>query len=831
MASLLRVILWWWPPARYHIWNNAKFIARLESICVNPDPSITTSVLQLYSALALCGIGAMKLLENGETFLPIMVHCMQSQQQRHVRIAAFKLSLYLVRSAEACCITIGSFCEPIVGAIIDAMNGWRSLSSEKVPADQVPLVVEACRLALITRWEGEHHSYFWKLGIDRVLLDLLLNNFSNKLNQPLIQCQFKELIAAARKGLYVDGLLIVRPYIWDILGWLVTHCGESFSFNLHENGRYLNVLIACACSLAVDSIHKGRHLSHEGFPNASEHEPVSRAVLLMIFSPCKNIASQARHFLSEALIQDGKDQLEVILNYLKSVAKDDFRMSDSLRIIISLMGLEFYLSVLQYQNFIIRSEVLETLSCLTKRCLSGDIQVRRSSITQHLHDTSNARTCCWVNMDEWEGGDMVLFYSLQVLAELMKYWHFTCNHLETIVSSHTHLMELENSQLQILVDRLQEICNNNSFSPGLRWYAAYGLNFLGFYGFPGELGKRIGKARDETELADLQLVLPVGLSLTVHSVILMVRCPSLLPPKEKSFLDRSGELQDEEQPRRKIRQEVHLSSHVDNHALIKLLGYVYTGFFWADNGLIKQLKMLSRGCNLQSLLKMLNRKRPKWGAFIPNCDFTPALGPGGYPSSDIVLKAKATEGMHWSCSVCLLSTPHVHAHKIILWSSCDYLQALFQSGMQDSHSQSIEVPVCWEALTKLIRWFYSGELPKPHYDCLWNNMNIEEQLQLVQAYVELSWLSEFWFLEDVRKDSINVILSCLKSNHNLSSKILQLSAVLTQHEIVEAAVNYITPLYPQMRDSGDLEVLDEKLRDVIRAAYVHFSQECHYGSD
>lgn len=120
------------------------------------------------------------------------------------------------------------------------------MSSEKVPADQVPLVVEACRLALITRWEGEHHSYFWKLGIDRVLLNLLLNNFSSKLNQPLIQCQFEELIAAARKGLYVDGLLIVRPYIWDILGWLVTHCGESFSFNLHENGRYLNVLIACA---------------------------------------------------------------------------------------------------------------------------------------------------------------------------------------------------------------------------------------------------------------------------------------------------------------------------------------------------------------------------------------------------------------------------------------------------------------------------------------------------------------------------------------------------------------------------------------------------------
>lgn len=126
------------------------------------------------------------------------------------------------------------------------MSGWRSLSSEKVPADQVPLVVEACRLASITCWEGEHRSYFWKLGIDRVLLDLILINFNKELSQPLTQCQFEELIAAARKGLYVDGLLIARPYIWNILGSLLTHCGESFSFGIHEDGCYLNVLIACA---------------------------------------------------------------------------------------------------------------------------------------------------------------------------------------------------------------------------------------------------------------------------------------------------------------------------------------------------------------------------------------------------------------------------------------------------------------------------------------------------------------------------------------------------------------------------------------------------------
>jgi hypothetical protein len=50
---------------------------------------------------------------------------------------------------------------------------------------------------------------------------------------------------------------------------------------------------------------------------------------------------------------------------------------------------------------------------------------------------------------------------------------------------------------------------------------------------------------------------------------------------------------------------------------------------------------------------------------------------------DIILEAKATELMCWTCSFCSLSVPHMHVHKVILWSSCDYMQALFQSGMQD----------------------------------------------------------------------------------------------------------------------------------------------------
>lgn len=52
MASLLITILWSWPPSRYHVRNNANLISRLGSLCTNPDPSVATAVLQLYSALA-----------------------------------------------------------------------------------------------------------------------------------------------------------------------------------------------------------------------------------------------------------------------------------------------------------------------------------------------------------------------------------------------------------------------------------------------------------------------------------------------------------------------------------------------------------------------------------------------------------------------------------------------------------------------------------------------------------------------------------------------------------------------------------------------------------
>ncbi|XP_077219525.1 BTB/POZ domain-containing protein [Tasmannia lanceolata] len=816
MASLLKTILWRWPPSRFPVWSNSKLITGLGTISLKADPSVATSVLQSYSALALCGNGALKVIGIGETLVPMMIRFLGSSQPRHIRMEALILIQHLARSVEGCSKMTSLCCEPIVEGITNAMNGRGLRRSEKVPADQMPLVVEACRTALITRWPGVHHSYFWKVGIAKILLGLLLNNFCKNMSS------LEEHIAAARVDLYANSFPVIRPYIWDILGWLATHCEEGFKPKTQTDGNYLIVLIACACSVAVDSIHKGLHFSHKGFTYGCECEPVTRAVLTMVFSPCNYIASQARHFLSEVLMPNGEKYLENLLNNLRLAAiGDDLAVSDSLRVVTNLIGVACYLCLPQYRNLIVNSEVIKTLSSYIRRCLTSDIHVRRTSIASHLKNTYNEITCCWVHTEDWEGGDIVLFYSLQGLSELIRHSDCVCNLQEK---------SLDSPEAQILVDMLQKICTG-SFSPGLRWYSALSLSFFGFYGFSSKLGKRIEKSLNDNELSDLKIILSNGQSLKVHSVILSVSCPSLLPPNKRKTLDMSAEEQDIEQLCKGVRQEVRLSARVDNHALIKLLEFVYTGFMKADDDLGKHLRVLARRCKLQSLSKMLQRKQPKWGTSIPSCDFTPALGPDGLLFSDIILEGKAAEGVPWNCSACLLSTPHMHVHKILLWSSCDYFQALFQSGMQDSHSKTIKVPVCWEALSKLVIWFYSGELPKPTTGCLWDNMDTEQKLHELQAYVELCWLSDFWFLEEVREESLRIVLSCLKSNKDLSLKIIQTAANFTQWKIVEDAAKCIAPLYPKMRDSGDLEVLDEELCDMVRAMYVRYSQECHDRKD
>ncbi|XP_020270320.1 BTB/POZ domain-containing protein At1g04390 isoform X2 [Asparagus officinalis] len=800
-ACLLKTIIWRWPSFRYHVWSNSKLMDVLQGISARNDTLNTRRVLQLCSALALCGNGARKILENEELVSKI-VGCTGTSHLDSVRLEALKLCQHLTRSAEVSSLLTDSYSEQIVQGIIGALGGWRSCS-KIVPTDQIPLVMEAFRAALITRWAGNHHFFFWSNEIDRALLDNLIGNCSRSdQTRGMVLCD--ELIAKV-----YDNITNTRPFIWDILGWLAAYCEEDFVPKTTGKLCCLDVLIFCACAVAKDLMLKRRSSFS---PDISEAEPVARAVLMLVTSPSRYIALKSKSWLFEMARPYGNDGLESFLLFLKLIAGGDVPLvSDNLQTAINLIGFACYSALPDFQKTIVKKKGLQMISDIIERCLKSDIHVSRSTIVSHLRSIPEEKTCCWNHVGDWEGGDVILFYCLQALSQLISFSMLECNQHE-ITSE-----EVVVSDADGLVEKLQFILHSNS-SQGPKRYAAYILSFFGSFGTQSKLGQKMERALNENELADLQFVLSNGQSLRVHSVILWARCPDLLP-KETSLKD---EQESEQNPR--TRQEVRMSDRVDYYSLIKILEYTYTGFLRLEEDHLKPLKILANCCRLKSLSLMLHRKLPTWGSSSPSCDFTKALEPTESSCFDIILEAEGSGGA-WDCSICQLSRPHVHAHKIILWANCNYLQALFRSGMHESYSQIIKVPVGWIALTKLVNYFYSGKLLRIETDCTWKNMDKNQQLLQLQAYVELSSLAEFWLLEEVGDESLDIIFSCLEADQKISADIIHYAAKLSQWKIVEVGVSSIAHLYPKMRHAGDLEKLSEEVVEMLRTEYVRYSQK------
>lgn len=261
---------------------------------------------------------------------------------------------------------------------------------------------------------------------------------------------------------------------------------------------------------------------------------------------------------------------------------------------------------------------------------------------------------------------------------------------------------------------------------------------------------------------------------------------------------------------------------MDEQALLKILDYIYSGYLQAE-GDVRKLKMLAKRCNMRPLLQLLSNERPIWAASVPSFDLSHAFGPAGHEFSDVILEAKSTEDTGWTCSYCCSSMPHTHAHRVILCSSCEYLRALFQSGMQESQSKSLKVPISWEALHKLVIWIYSNVTPEPVSSCLWDNMNVERKITELQPYIELCWLAEFWFLGDFQNECLRVITSFLDSPE-LSIKVIKIATDFSQWSLVGIAAKRIAPAYHSLRRSGALDCLDERLVEMIRVASVRLSQ-------
>ncbi|PWA98974.1 Armadillo-like helical [Artemisia annua] len=789
--SLLSKLLWIWPSSRYRIWSDSGLMEVLASLSREPVLSIKAAVLQLYSTIALCRHGAEKLLDTGSPLVQLMIESMDDGNPSYLQLAGFTLAERFAVSEEGRLKMIESYCEPLVKAIINGLNNW-TLYSGKLTKDQMSLIRVACCVSKIICWHGKHHGYFWKLGIESVLLRLLLDDLHIK-QLPDQFSSSEEMISVAQDGLSANFLPVLKPHVWDILGGLAAHCAEDFTAHTLKSEHRLKFLITCACLGFVDSLRSTRQSCVDVV-----NEPVSKAVLLMIYSPSKYIASQTKSILSGMLKPTANEDIKYLLNFLNATSSGFNNTSDKLQV-VNLISLACYSGLPQYRRYVMKNQGIKILLSFLQVLSSNHVHAERMNLSLHYCDHT-MKTCCYECEEDWQGDETFLLFGLLGLAELIHH----CSSVKGQV--------FESTEAQIVTE-IYKICVNSRAS-GPRWYGAYLLSYFGLYGFPSKLGNRIGNVLNGDEHTNLTLVLANHELVNVHGVIVRVRCPSLLPSKElvETYNGKS------------LKKEVRLSAHVNHEALMKLLEYVYSGHLNAGEDLLKRLKTLAKHCNLQPLVQMLCKTRPKWRTCFPSFDLTSALGPDGSHFSDIILEAKGNTSEDWICGTCSSLKPHLHAHKAILCASCDHMRALLCSGMQESQSESIRVDLGWEALIKLVNWFYSGKLvPKPKYGCVWHNLDEQQKLNEVIPYVELYCLSDSWLLEYIHKECLNVIASSLDSA-SMAIKIIQIAADCFQWDLVGLAAKSVAPSYHRLRNSGELHELDEELVDIVRVASVEYSQ-------
>ncbi|VVA89937.1 unnamed protein product [Arabis nemorensis] len=812
MASVLSTIMLKWPQSRYSVWNNSSLMVMLESVSQKPDLGLRVATLKLYSSVALCGHGASELLDNGKPMLDMIISCMDDKSSpQNARIKALKLAQRLAAGNQECLKMINICSEPLVKATVRTMGKW-FLSSGKLEHDQMSLLVEACKLALITRWEGKHHIYFWKYRISEALLSLVAENFRSLSLDGY--ASLEEEISVAEKVLNANFLPSLSSYVWDIIGFLAAHCEEEFDSILRGDELRLNFLVTCACLTFSRSVQKGYQICQNDIISASQSESASRAVLMMIYSPSKYISSRARLTLSFILGEDGEQNLNSLVNFLSYIpSSGGYILPNVLQTTVCLVGLACYSSIPQYASFILRNQGLEILLSFCSWYQRNRENIGASSFAPYPQSIAEKRMCCWACTEDWDNKDAFLLYALLALAELV-------NHS---FSEQINAEELSLKREKVkdrLCTTLQEI-RDGTYGSGPRWYAAHILSYFGYYGFQHKLGKRLMGAYEDEECSDMRLLFASGNSVSVNKIILAVRCPMLLPPEEGAH---NGSIISTEKSQRTV-QEVRMSANVDTLALVKLLEFAYSGYVEVESMTLKNLRALARHCKSKVLLQMLCRRRPKWGSSIPRIDLPLALTPKLIHFSDVILVPKETNMGGFNCRWCSSTSHHAHSHRVILSSGCEYLRALFRSGMQESHLDRLNVPVSWLGLTKLVNWFYSDELPNPPSGCKWNNMDTEAKLNELQAYVEIYSLTEWWIMEDLQNDCARVILSCLESARELSIKTIELAASFSMWKLVEAAADHAAPIYHQLRDSGELDELDDELVNLIRTAAVQFSQQ------
>eukprot|EP00249_Psilotum_nudum_P014109 c24673_g1_i2 orf=351-2519(+) len=714
---------------------------------------------------------------------------------------------------------------------------------EKWPPAVEVLILQACHAAQnLLRWSGEHHLLFWKDGIAIVLADLLVPKSDTKEQE---QWQNSDSLDATHKSGRQDKLL--GPVLWDILGWLAVHA-DTFVEESVSGSRKLrdacNRLLFFAIQMMLKVMNRR---GQKQFPKLAKHSPadinhsglegvvICRAVLQLLSSRSNYLASHIRDILEQALHQLGSNWFGSLINVL-ALRFSSLAASNDLVTLMNLMSVASLSHLTECRKQLLQEGVLEMLTEAIQACTIKANEVELTGVFTAATATFDGNRCCCDGMDTWEGQDPILFFSLWAFASLARGSALSKRVREKFMSKISNVDW--KGELGVDVDDcLLRLASDNAVAAGVRWLASYCLACCGLFGFP-TAGMDLRKALNNPALADVMLVLGNGCQFHAHMVVLATKSPDLLPPnfnpgscknsepsltllgaKTEACLMTDGKLEQKCVP-----VQLHLSGRLHAASVRAILEFLYKGFALIDEDTLSEIMLLAKKCHLESFLKLLQGKLLVWGKLPAPCDFTSALGEIGHQFFDIILQA--TDEVQVTCTFCTLDKCHMHAHRVILSSRCSYFEALFHSGMQDSALKIMKLPVCMESLKKLLLYIYSGILPQlqfPESGCMWSSYSHTQQIQYLQSYVELAKFAEQLLLEDLQEQCLFVVQKQLKSNLHLASEVLENAALCHQWEFVEVAAECVASNFPQMRDSGELDRLEDYLVDIIRTAHVKIS--------
>lgn len=779
----------------------------------------------------MCGGLAVLQLQENEGIWPCLVDTTNLSKSYAKRIEAFRVIATLSRShvlrTSISLPHADAICRNITDAIAEGLN----ILNERWPPDVKVLVWEASQAARdLLRVAGKLHLSCWRAGLGGVVCELLVQLYDARL--PKLPAS-TDHAGANHKPMNYDRDL--GPVLWDILGWLAVHAqtleGESLT-RLKQQEAAFTKMVQFACTTVLEVANR------KGFPAQLKHLPsfshnglegisICKAVLFLLFSPSHYLASITKHGLTQTLQQHTCDGLPSFMSKL-SVTFSSAAASEDVITLMSLMAIACLSKVTPCRHQLLEGGVLHVLIKAIQAHPLTNPMLETTAATNLLCNSLDVPTCCWQTGNFWEGHDPILFFSLWAFASLARGSHtaMTINlAIKKRVSEHLDWNFMPDGEFE---SYLLFLAGSTSSAPGLQWLASCCLASCGAYGFPSQR-KQLSKVFNDSSSADLKLVFADGSCAYAHKVIMATKCPDLLPSSSVTgdFVSHEHSLTPIKTNTASCQVELNLSSRIRGPSMQAVLEFIYKGFVLIDEELVSEVKLLAKRCQLETLTRLLQGKFPVWGSFPDTCDFIPALGSKGCIFSDITLEDK--DGVQVSCVTSAGNINHLHAHRAILSSQCSYFEGLFRSGMLDSFSKVIKIPLGVESLKKLLHYLYCMNLPQlelPEAGCMWSFSNRSEQIKYLKSYVELAQLAEQWLLEDLKEHCLTVVQSQLKNNVHLAPEIMSFASSCEQWAFAEAAAECISSDYPRMRDSGELDALEEYLIDAIRAAHVNMSMNC-----